>query len=198
MSSWKTYGGIHNSENSGKISADSITVNKLVLQQPYAGVFDINGGLNIYGNTNTDVLIVNNVSELKGNTVIGTDKNKILTINSRTNFFGPVVFQGDSETTGNIVSLESLIAYKSVYIGNDIFFGNSQLPPIQSIYYDVSGIGINQIEPKAALDISSNQPYSIIVTSSSEMNESVIAQNCSGQAITMGVDFFQYIYTILS
>ena len=189
MSSWKTYGGIHNSENSGKISADSITVNKLVLQQPYAGVFEINGGLNISGNTTTDVLTVNKDTELKGNTVIGTDSNKIFTINSRTNFIGPVVFQGDSETTGNIVSLESLISRKNVYIGNNIFFGNSALPPIQSIYYDGSGIGINQIAPKAALDISSNQPYSIIVTSSSQTNESVIAQNCSGQAITMGVDF---------
>ena len=189
MSSWKTYGGIHNSENSGKISADSITVNKLVLQKPYGGIFDICGGLNVSGNTNTINIIVNNDSFLNGNVTIGTDSNKILTINSRTNFIGPVVFQGDSETTGNIVSLESLIAHRNVYIGNDIYFGNSALPPIQSIYYDVSGIGINQIAPKAALDISSNQPYSIIVTSSSKTNESVIAQNCSGQAITMGVDF---------
>jgi hypothetical protein len=188
MSSWKTYGGIHNAENSGKISAESLTVKNLILQKPYSGVLDICGELHVFGNTDTNNLHVYAETDLYGNTVIGRNELQKLSINSTTDFIGPVIFKGDSVTTGNIVSLQSVVATKNIYLGNVIYFGNSKLPPVQSIYHDSSGIGINQPNPYAALDISSNQPYSISVISSNVSNESILAQNCSGQSISVGVD----------
>ena len=185
MSSWKTFGGTDHSE---QISAESLTVKNLILQKPYSGVFDISGGLHVSGNTETDNAIIYGDSYLYGNTIIGQNELQKLSVYSTTKFLGPVIFEGDSVTTGNIVSLKSLIATESVYVKDAIYFGNAKLPQVQSIYYDTSGIGINQLIPKAALDISSNQLYSISVISSNRTNESVLAQNCSGQAITVGVD----------
>ena len=182
MSSWKTYGGIHNAENSGKISAQSLSVKRLIVQEPYIGIFDICGGLNVTGNIYSEYLNVNRSASF------GLTAEDNISVLSTTDFFSPVIFHGNSTTTGNIVSLRSFVAENSVFIGDAIHFGNV-ISTVQSIYYDNSGIGINNPTPNAALDISTNQPYSISVKSSSQSNESIIAQNCSGQAITIGVDF---------
>lgn len=182
MSSWKTYGGIHNAENSGKISAQSLSVKRLIVQEPYIGIFDICGGLNVTGNIYSEYLNVNRSASF------GLTAEDNISVLSTTDFFSPVIFHGNSTTTGNIVSLRSFVAENSVFIGDAIHFGNVT-NSLQSIYYNSSGIGINNPTPNAALDISTNQPYSISVRSSSQSNESIIAQNCSGQAITIGVDF---------
>ena len=50
MSSWKQYGGINNYERSGRINADSISVNKFVFKEAYVGHFDICGDLHVSGN----------------------------------------------------------------------------------------------------------------------------------------------------
>ena len=189
MSSWKNYGGLHNAEKTGRISAEYINTKEFILEDPYNGLFYIKGELRVLGNSNLDVVNVTNDTFLFGNnTQIGKNPLDKLTINSDTTFTGDAIFQGGSATTGNIISLESLIATRNVFIGNNICFGNRYFPPVQAIYSGINGLGINQVTPHAALDISSNQLYSINVLSSSRVNKSVLAQNVSGQCIMVAVD----------
>jgi len=188
MSTWKNYGGLHNAEKTGRISAEYIYTKEFTLEQPYNGLFNIFGELRVSGNTNLDVLNVNNNTFINRDAVIGRNGGDKLTINSDTTFSGDAIFIGGTASTGNVISLDSLIAYKNVFIGNTIAFGNRYFPPVQAIYSGINGLGINQIEPEAALDISSNQPYSISVVSSNPVNKSVLVQNVSGQSIMIAVD----------
>jgi ligand-binding sensor protein len=54
MSSWKQSGGINFYDRGGKINADTIAVNRLILKEPYVGTFDICGQLHVSGNVQID------------------------------------------------------------------------------------------------------------------------------------------------
>jgi hypothetical protein len=110
MSSWKQYGGINNYERSGRINADSISVNKFVFKEAYVGHFDICGDFHLTGNATFDNSIyVNNITVLhgdaflQGNTTIGSNvTNTNLDIYSNSTFYGTANFANDFVVQGNI------------------------------------------------------------------------------------------------
>lgn len=188
MSSWKQYGGINNSEKIGRINAESITTNQLILKKPYLGIFDICGQFNVTGPTHLfDNLSVDKDAILSGNTQFGNSHSFMNVYGENATFYSPVVFNGGTENTGNVTTQKSIIVNENIYLGNIFYFGNGSVQK-QFIYGNQVGIGINTLQPNAALDIATNQPLGFNIKSSSATSESVLAQNSAGKAVTLGVD----------
>jgi hypothetical protein len=49
MSSWKQTSGISKYNNADKINTNTLAVNKLILKEPYSGIFSIDGGIDVSG-----------------------------------------------------------------------------------------------------------------------------------------------------
>jgi hypothetical protein len=95
MSSWKHYGGIN---HLGKINTTSLSVNSLLMKEPYVGVFNICGELNVTGN-----------SYLHTN----------LNVYGNSTFYGDTIFNETISETANITN--------DIVLGNVLYFnGKSQ------------------------------------------------------------------------
>jgi hypothetical protein len=179
--SWKQYGGTNNFERASRINTQSLTANQIIFKEAYNGNFDICGGFQVSENASiSGNLSVNGVTVLNNNVTIG-QLSSVLDVNAETNFNNNITLNAGFSTKG------SIYAEENAYIGNTIVYGNENIIK-QFIYGDLNGIGINTYNPQAALDISSNQLYSILVKSSDVSNQSVLAQNVLKQGITVGVD----------
>ena len=183
MSSWKQYGGTNKGEKANDINADSIVANYLSLKKPYQGNLIVNGGLQI----NKDLLISGN-TQMIGNTVFDN-----IIVNGLSIFEGIATLNSTFSILGNIDSQSNVNVANNIVCGNVLYFNNDS----QFIYADPSGIGINKINPDAALDISTNLINGISIQSSQPISTSTLIQNCSGQGIllygnttTEYIDFF--------
>jgi hypothetical protein len=63
------------------------------------------------------------------------------------------------------------------------------------LYSSGNALGLNTMTPMAAFDISTNFVNGIIVSSSNDKNENILAQNGQHKGITLGVDLSSaYMY----
>ena len=194
MSSWKSYGGINKFETKGSISADVLSINKLNLKEVYQGNFDICGQLNIYGGVyiKEDVDISGDLN-VTGNTILGIEGSGF-TVNASSVFEGPALFNKTFTTIGNISSQQNVIAQQNVFIGNVLYFegGNvfSGSGPFLygNLFLEDVALGINTMNPQAALDISTNLTRGLNIMSYNNVNENIIAQNSVKNGVSVGAD----------
>ena len=164
MSSWKHYGGIN---NLAKINTNSLSVNSLLMKEPFVGVFNISGGLIITGNA--------------GNTNLYNNLNVYL----NSTFYGPATFNQSFTALGNIDSSQSANISNNIVLGNILYFDNGKS---QFIYGNSSGLGINTTTPNAALDISTNLVKGFNIYSNNMQNINTLAQNSQQNGLQIGVD----------
>ena len=159
MSSWKKYGGIDNFEKSNHITVNSIVTDYFTIKKQFVGDFDICGNV-IVGKQ----LVVN------GNVIInGNMKTKSIDMSGNL-----AVNNIDCRYNGRFNNME---------VNNDLNVSSNQF-----IHGDVSGIGINNRNPKATLDISGNNISSINVYTSKPINRNVLAHNVNHNGIALWAD----------
>ena len=190
MSLWKQYGGMNNYEKAGQIDAYSITVNKLNLKETYQGNFDICGQLLVYGDTIIDgSLTVKDDLDISGNVVIGQPGSSLI-VNSDSVFNGSLQLNSGFIALGNIQSGQNIIADRDVFVGRVLDFSGGSF-----LYSSGNALGLNTMTPMAAFDISTNLVNGIIISSSNDKNENILAQNGQQKGITLGVDLSSaYMY----
>ena len=84
---------------------------------------------------------------------------------------------------GNIQSGQNIIADRDVLVGRLLDFSGGSF-----LYSSGNALGLNTMTPVAALDISTNFINGIIVSSSNQQNENILAQNGQNKGIRLGVD----------
>ena len=66
MSSWKQTSGISKYNNADKINTNTLAVNKLILKEPYSGIFSIDGGIDVSGLSQFNDIVVNGETVFQG------------------------------------------------------------------------------------------------------------------------------------
>jgi photosystem II stability/assembly factor-like uncharacterized protein len=159
MSSWKKYGGIDNFDKSNHITVNSIVADYFTIKKQFVGDFDICGNVIVGKQLVVDgVAIINGIMRTRS-----VDMSGDLAVNNI-----------DCRYNGRFNNME---------VNNDLKMSNSQF-----IYGDVSGIGINNRNPKATLDISGNSMASINVYTSNPINRSVLSHNGNHNGIALWSD----------
>jgi len=159
MSSWKKYGGIDNFDKSNHITVNSIVADYFTIKKQFVGDFDICGNVIVGKQLVVDgVAIINGIMKTRS-----IDMSGDLAVNNI-----------DCSYNGRFNNME---------VNNDLKMSNSQF-----MYGDGSGIGINNRNPKATLDISGNNMTSINVYTSNPINRNVLAHNGNHNGIALWSD----------
>ena len=194
MSSWKSYGGINKFETKGSINADVLSINKLNLKEVYQGNFDICGQLNIYGGVSIqENLDISGDLNVRGNTILGIEGSEFI-VNASSIFEGPALFNNTFTTVGNISTQQNIIAQQNVFIGNVLYFESGNVfsgkgPFLYgNVFSNDVALGINTMNPQAALDISTNLTRGLNIMSYNNVNENIIAQNLVKNGVSVGSD----------
>ena len=148
MSSWKKYGGIDIFERSNHITVNSIVADYFTIKKQFVGDFDICGNVIVGKQLVVDGIVIIN----------GSMKTKSIDMSGNL-----AVDNIDCRYNGRFNNME---------VNSDLNMSRNQF-----MHGDVSGIGINNRNPKATLDISGNNISSINVYSSNPINRNVLSHN---------------------
>jgi photosystem II stability/assembly factor-like uncharacterized protein len=165
MSSWKSYGGIDKFDKTTNISVNSIVANYFTIKKQIAGDLDISG-----------------------NIAVGQD----FAVTGNSAFNGSISVGGGVKVAANIDVSNNIRCDGDVYFNNSLnlqdylLFGSDTNK--NYLFGDASGIGINNYDPQAALDISGSQFASIRVFSSQTTNRNVLSQNMNKHGIVLWSD----------
>ena len=165
MSSWKSYGGIDKFDKTSNISVNSLVANYFTIKKQIAGDLDISGNISV-----------------------GQD----FAVTGNTAFTGSISVGGGVKVAANIDVSSNITCDGDVYFNNSLnlhdslFFGSDTNK--NYLFGDASGIGINNYDPQADLDISGSQTASIRVFSSQTTNRNVLAQNVNKHGIVLWSD----------
>jgi hypothetical protein len=185
--SWKQYGGAKSLETNRKITTNTVVTDEIVLKNSFIGSFNITGVLDVSGKAylqgGLDVSGSISSSEIYTNS-ISVYNNSLL--------YGSVFADGDISANKNIIVGNSvsvgnnLTVTNNAYISKNLFLNKDSGGNFdQFIFGDVSGIGINTVEPIYALDINTNNINSLRVNSNNITNQNIIASNIDNTGITV-------------
>jgi len=182
--SWKSFGGISQLSTSN-VNVTTITANDIILRKAYAGDFAIAGSI-----------IVNTDAEITGNLVVG--KSSTLNDVSMTslNVSSKAVFRGDVSMNQTLSA--NNISSNTIQTSGDVTLGSHLYLNTPHYFYGTSqGIGLDRTDPKATLDICSNQISSLNVGTSTNTNKNILAKNGLNNGVVIGasgsqssIDFF--------
>jgi cytoskeletal protein CcmA (bactofilin family) len=158
MASWKKYGGLDQYDKSNHIATNSIVANYFTIKKQYVGDFDVCG--NIFVNKQ---LIIDGSASVNG----------LLNANNA-NINGNLEVFNINCTNDSV--LNNLILNNDLNINNNFLRG------------DINGIGINNRNPKASLDISGNNNTSIHVYNNKLVNRSVLSHNINHNGVALWSD----------
>jgi len=168
MSSWKKYGGLDNFDKSNHITVNSIVADYFTVKKQFVGDFDVCGNL-----IARQQLLVDGSASIYG---------KLYTRS--------VDISGDLAV--NNINCIYNASFTNINVSNDLNMKNNQF-----IHGDVSGIGINNRNPIATLDIAGNNVSSVNVYTSNNKNRNILANNYEHNGIALwcddsstGIDFF--------
>ena len=195
MSSWKSYGGINNYENTNNITVDHLSANNFTLKNDYVGYFSICGELSVTNDTylRSNVLIDGNNLISKDITINGnsfTKRNqdvrgnlgvgKNVDISGDTIMWGNLHLMRDYEIEGNLMVNGNVIQMGLV----------SKNPKEYNVELRSSGkkLGLNNYTPSFTFDINSDQIDGFSIKSNKTTNKNVIGQNSSGCGIVVKTD----------
>lgn len=184
MASWKQYGGIKQIK-SASINVTNISVDDILLRKAYSGNFKINGSI-----------IVSIDAQISGNLFInGHSSLQDVSMNnlsvSSTAIFNGNVYTKQTLNTNSIIS-NTIATSGNVNVGSQLFLNTPHY-----FYGDVSGIGLDTMNPKSTFDINSNIVSALNVNTTSGTNKNILACNSSQNGIVLGangsqstIDFF--------
>lgn len=158
MSTWKKYGGVNQYDKSNHITTNSIVADYFTIKKQYVGDFDVCGNI-----------IVNKQITVDGSAIV-----QGFFTASAANIYGNLeVF---NIKCLNDTELNNLILNNDLVINKNFLHG------------DVNGVGVNNKNPKASVDISGNNSTSIHVYSNNSVNRSIVAHNKNHNGVALWCD----------
>ena len=183
-SAWKQFGGLTQMEGARTINVNTLSTDNIILRKAYAGNFDICGSLVV----NTNVYVDRDFYE-RGNSYMNNITANTLLLNQRSDFYGPVFFHNEFHARNDILTQESISSQQSITVGTQLYFNNGVNGSTNAAYNymfgNISGIGVNRIDPVATLDISSANVYALNVVGHQPVNTNILAQNIGGNGIVL-------------
>jgi predicted acyltransferase (DUF342 family) len=188
--SWKKYGGINQQEQLNNLNVNTLVIDNLSVRNAYQGNFSICGELiisnNAYFNSDVDIIgnaYINSNASIQDSLHVGlnTDISNNLSIHGNTFQYNPLYLVG-TNGQGRIPSTNK---------GTMYFLG------------DISGVGMNKINPESTLDICGSTIASLNVFTNQTTNRNILARNKHNYGITLttdlsksSIDFFHSDKTI--
>ena len=195
MSSWKSYGGINNYENTNNITVDHLSANYFTLKNEYVGYFSICGELSVTNDTylRSNVLVGGNHVISRDGTINGNSFTKgDVGIRGNLGVGKNVDISGDTLIWGNLHLMQNYEIEGNLMVnGNLIQMGlESRNPKKYNVELHSSGkkLGFNKSTPSFTFDISSDQIDGFSIQSVKTTNKNVIAQNIGGRGIVVITD----------
>jgi len=161
--SWKSQGSINRISQYSSFTTNNIVTDTFVLKSKYKGLWDIDGELNVGGDT-----------VIEGSVIVKQDAT----------VFGNVDISGamkamDTNIIGNLVVTENAYVRKNIYMdlsGGTVLHGENRR------------FGFNTVSPQSTIDISGDLERTIDMHSSLVSNKNVVARNNMNQGLTMNID----------
>jgi len=188
--SWKKYGGINQLEQLNNLNANNLVIDNLSVRNAYQGNFTICGEL-VISNTAS----FQNDVDIIGNT----------TIHSNTSIQKSLHVGLNTDISNNLSIYGNTFQYNALYlVGAN---GQGIVPSTKkgTMYFlgDISGVGMNKINPQSTLDICGSTIASLNVFSNQSSNRNILARNNKNYGITLttdlstsSIDFFHLDKTI--
>ena len=161
--SWKSQGSINRISQYSSFTTNNIVTDTFVLKSKYKGLWDIDGELNVGGDT-----------VIEGSVIVKQDAT----------VFGNVDISGamkvmDTNIIGNLVVTENAYVRKNIYMdlsGGTVLHGENRR------------FGFNTVSPQSTIDISGDLERTIDIHSSLVSNKNVVARNNADHGFTMNID----------
>lgn len=161
--SWKSQGSINRISQYSSFTTNNIVTDTFVLKSKYKGLWDIDGELNVGG----DTVIEGSVIVKKDATVFGNvDISGAMTVM-------------DTNIIGNLIVTENAYVRKNIYMdlsGGTVLHGENRR------------FGFNTVSPQSTIDISGDLERTIDMHSSLVSNKNVVARNNANHGLTMNID----------
>ena len=161
--SWKSQGSINRISQYSSFTTNNIVTDTFVLKSKYKGLWDIDGELNVGGDT-----------VIEGSVIVKQDAT----------VFGNVDISGamkvmDTNIIGNLIVTENAYVRKNIYMdlsGATVLHGENRR------------FGFNTVSPQSTIDISGDLERTIDIHSSLVSNKNVVARNNADHGFTMNID----------
>jgi photosystem II stability/assembly factor-like uncharacterized protein len=161
--SWKSQGSINRISQYSSFTTNNIVTDTFVLKSKYKGLWDIDGELNVGGDT-----------VIEGSVIVKQDAT----------VFGNVDISGamkvmDTNIIGNLIVTENAYVRKNIYMdlsGGTVLHGENRR------------FGFNTVSPQSTIDISGDLERTIDMHSSLVSNKNVVARNNANHGLTMNID----------
>ena len=163
MSSWKSQGSINRISQYSSFTTNNIVTDTFVLKSKYKGLWDIDGELNVGG----DSVINGDVSIKQNATIVGN-----------VDISGSMKVM-DTNIIGNLIVTEDAYVRKNIYM--DLYGGTV-------LHGENRRFGFNTVSPQSTIDISGDLERTIDIHSSLVSNKNVIARNNADHGFTMNID----------
>lgn len=173
--SWKKYGGINQLEQLNNLNVNSLVVDNLSVRNTYQGNFTICGELLISSNAYFDKDV-----DILGNTYIESNASIESSLHVGLN----------ADISNNLSVIGNTFLYKPLYlVGTN---GQGIIPSANkgTMYFlgDISGVGMNKINPQSTLDICGSTTSVLNVFSNRTTNRNILARNANNYGITLTTD----------
>lgn len=173
--SWKKYGGINQLDQLNNLNVNNLVIDNLSVRNAYQGNFNICGEIYLSNNAyfNKDV-------EILGNTYI----------DSNTSIQDSLHVGLNTDISNNLSVFGNTFQYNPLYlVGTN---GQGILPSRNTgtMYFlgDISGVGMNKINPESTLDICGSTIASLNVFTNKTTNRNILARNVNNYGITLTTD----------
>jgi hypothetical protein len=192
MSSWKSYGGINNYENTNNITVDHLSANYFTLKNEYVGYFSICGELSVTDDTylRSNVFVGGNHVISRESVVNGNSFNKKnVDIRGNLGVGKDVDISGDTLMWGNLHLMQNYELEGNLMVnGNMIQMGLVNRNP-KTYNINLSSLdkklGFNNSTPTHTFDIKTDQIDGFSIKSDKPTNNNIIAQNNSNKGIVV-------------
>ena len=163
MSSWKSQGNINRISQFNSLTINNLVTDTFILKNKYKGLWDIDGGLHVGGDTTIEGnIVVNRNATVVGNIDISGAMNVL-----------------DTNIIGNLIVTENAYVRKNIYMdlsGGTVLHGENRR------------FGFNTVSPQSTIDISGDLERTIDIHSSLVSNKNVVARNNADHGFTMNID----------
>ena len=161
--SWKSQGNINRISQFNSLTINNLVTDSFILKNQYKGLWDIDGGLHVGGDTTIEGnVIVNQNATVVGNIDISGAMNVL-----------------DTNIIGNLIVTENAYVRKNIYMdlsGGTVLHGENRR------------FGFNTVSPQSTIDISGDLERTIDMHSSLVSNKNVVARNNANHGLTMNID----------
>jgi len=161
--SWKSQGSINRISQYSSFITNNLVADSFILKNQYKGLWDIDGGLHVVGDTT-----------IEGNVIV----NQNATVVGNLNISGAMSVL-DTNIIGNLIVTENAYVRKNIYMdlaGGTVLHGENRR------------FGFNTVSPQSTIDISGDLERTIDIHSSLVSNKNVVARNNADHGFTMNID----------